>query len=117
MRKLSDFEGEAAIDLWAEVIEYVSTIFSDPKVREHRNDSKINLAKEILKLHKSEICKILLAIDDTPINGMNIIARVVGILNELDSDPAIKDFFGMQGQKETKESSGSAMETTEAKER
>lgn len=116
MRRLSDYEGEAAIDIWAEIIEYVSVIFADPEVKKHAKDSKIGFAKTILKLHKKEVCDILLTIDPTPINGINIISRTVGLLNELGADPAVKDFFAMQGQKETKESSGSATVTTEEKE-
>lgn len=116
MKKLSDYKDEAAIDLWADLLEYASVIFSDPEVRKVANGSKIKLAKTMLKLHKKEVCEMLLAIDDEPINGLNIVIRLVSILNEVGEDPALRDFFGMQSQNETQESSGSATETTEEKE-
>lgn len=114
MKRLSDYKGEAAIDLWADLLEYASDIFTDPEVRKAMNGSKVKLAKTMLKLHKKEVCDMLLAIDETPVNGLNVIARLVTILNEIGEDPDLKDFFGLQGQKDQEEYSGSAMENTEA---
>lgn len=116
MKKLSDYKDEAAIDLWADLLEYASVIFTDPEVKKAADGSKIALAKTMLKLHKEDVCKMLLVIDDTPINGLNIVIRLVSILNEVGEDPELRDFFGLPGQKEKQESSGSATENTEAKE-
>lgn len=116
MRKLSDFKGEEAIDLWADIMETASVIFTDPEVKKHAGESTIEFAKALLKLHKKEVCDILLAIDDTPINGMNILIRLISVFNELGADPTLKDFFAMQGQNAIKESSGSATGNTKGKE-
>ena len=115
MKKLSDYQGEAAIDLWADLMDTASIIISDPKVRKKISGSKIELAKTMLKLHKKEVCDILLRIDDTPVNGLNILVRLLGLLEEAFNDPYLSDFFGMQGQNVTEEFSGSATENTKAK--
>lgn len=116
MKKLSDYKDEAAIDLWADLLENASVIFTDPKVKAVANGSKIELAKTMLKLHKKEVCEMLLTIDDEPINGLNILIRLVSILNEIGEDPELRDFFGLQGRKEEQESSGSATENIEEEE-
>ena len=115
MRRLSDYQGEEAIELWADIMDSASVIFSDKELRKYAEGSKINLAKAMLKSHKKEVCDILLRIDDTPINGFNIIVRLVQILEEIGANPEVRDFFGMQSQNEQQESSGSATENTEGK--
>lgn len=116
MKRLSDFKGEDAINLWAELLDSATAIFTDPEVKETMSKSKLEMAKTMLALHKKEVCEMLLAIDDTPVDGLNVLIRLVTILNEIGEDPELQDFFGLQGRKETQESSGSAMETTEEKE-
>lgn len=118
MKKLSDYKDEAAIDLWADIIDIASVIIKDDHIREvaqDENKSNLILAKELLKRHKKEISQILLLIDDTPINGLNILLRLIAILNEIGEHPELADFFAMQGQTEIEESSGSAMVNTEEK--
>lgn len=118
MKRLSDYKDEAAIDLWADIIEYASPIVSDEEVRKIAQDkdkSNLELAKEMVKRHKKEVCSILLAIDDTPINGINILTRLIELVNEIGESPEIADFFGFSGQNEAEESSGSATGNTKAK--
>ena len=117
MKRLSDFEGEAAIDLWADLMDSLSVIFSDPEIQKHAGGSNLDMAKAMLKAHKKEVCDILLAIDDTPINGMNILVRLVAIFDEVAEDPTLRDFFAMQGQNVTGKSSGSATANTKEKEK
>lgn len=119
MKKLSDYHGEDAIDLWADLIDIGSNIFADPKIIEMARSgvAKITLAKEMIKLHKKEVSDILLRIDDEPIDGLNVILRLVAILNEIGEHPELKDFFDMPSQTTTEESSGSVMENTGASER
>ena len=116
MRRLSDFKDEAAIDLWADIIDVASEIIQDEEIRDVARDEKqsnLSLAKTLLKKHKKEISQILLLIDDTPINGMNILIRLLALIDEIGEHPEVADFFGMQGQTEQSESSGSATENTE----
>lgn len=115
MRRLSDFKDEEAIDLWADIMDSASGIIQDPEIQKlaNGNASVIVMAKQMLKSHKKEVCDILLRIDDTPINGLNLPMRTVSVLNEIGEYPELSNFFGMQGQNEVSESSGSAMENTE----
>ena len=117
MKKLSDYKDEAAIDLWADIIDVASPIVNDKEIRKIAQDESktdLELAKELLKKHKEPICDILLTIDETPINGINLLTRLIALINEIGESPEIADFFGFSGQTEIEESSGSATENTKA---
>ena len=118
MKKLSDYKDEEAIELWANLIEPIGEIISDKEIANiaNSNRSKIVLAKEILKRHKKEAKEILLTLDDTPLNALNIVLRLVSLINELNEYEEIADFFVLQGQTKTDNSSGSATENTEEEE-
>lgn len=111
MKKLSDYKDEEAIELWADLIEPMSTIFADGKVRElyGSNITKIEMAKMILKLHPKESIDILKSIDPTPVDGLNIIFRLIALLTDLGRSNEFESFFGFAEQEQTEsESSGSA---------
>lgn len=116
MKKLSDYKGEQAIELWAELIEPLTAVLADKEVAAsfQSNKSVLSIAKTVLKLHPKEISDILLTIDDTPLNGLNVVIRFVDLLNELQTNDDVKSFFGFAGQeKEQSKSFGSATENTE----
>jgi C-terminal processing protease CtpA/Prc len=120
MKKLSDYKNDAAVDLWADLLDPLSDILTDEKVRKvvQGGKSRIEIAKEILKGHKKEAVEIMLRIDDTPIDGLNIVLRLVDIITDIGNNEEIKGFFGFAGQEQTgSESSGSHTENTEAKEK
>ena len=118
MKRLSDYQGEAAIELWMELLEPLTDIFSDKEVQNAitSGGSTLSKAKTVLKNHKKEAAEILLAIDDTPINGLNIILRLVNLLLEFEHSEDFADFFGSSAEA-TKESasSGSVTAITEEK--
>ena len=116
MKRLSDYKGEEAIDLWADLIEEFYEIMKDEKLSEYAKESRIKFANMILKRHKKEAANILLRIDDTPLNGLNILTRLVDVVTEISESPELMAFFGAQGQNEEQESSGSATENTKGKE-
>lgn len=119
MKKLSDFQGEEAVDLWADLLDPISEILTDKEVASLANSNKppIVIAKSILKNHKAEAEEILLRIDPAPLNGLNIIVRLVAILAEIGASDELKSFFGYSVQAKTdNESSGSAMVNIEASE-
>lgn len=120
MVKLSDYKGEEAIELWADLLDPISAIITDAEVAKviKSGKSRLEIAKEILRKHKEEATQILLRIDSDPIDGLNIVVRLVSILAEIGSNEEIRPFFGYAAQeKMEKESSGSAMVNTEAKEK
>ena len=62
--KLSDIQGDKALDLWAEIIEPVSMILSDESVKTvFKEESKLKLAQYIIKNHKKEIVEIMARLD------------------------------------------------------
>lgn len=120
MKRLTDYEGEEAIDLWADLLDPISTIINDKNVANviRSGASRIAIAQEILKNHKKETIQILLRIDQEPVNGLNLVVRLVEILADIGNNEEIKPFFGLSAQeKMEEESSGSAMVNTEAEEK
>lgn len=119
MKKFSDYQGEEAIELWADLLEPIAKILADEKIKKtyQSGQPKIVLAKEIINLHKTEAVSILTRIDPTPINGLNIITRLLNILSEIEETEELMDFFDTGEQVKTESvSSGSAMESTEDEE-
>lgn len=119
MKRLSDYQGEEAIELWADLLDPISDILTDTEVAQETKAGKppIVIAKIILKRHKEAAEQILLRIDPEPLNGLNIIIRLVALLAEIGSRDELKSFFGYAAQvKEKNTSSGLATESTEAEE-
>ena len=95
MKKLSDYQGEEAIELWADLLDPFIEIVGDQKISEMLRAKKppIATAREILKTYKKQATQILLRIDPTPLNGLNILIRLVTLLSEIGNDETIKSFF------------------------
>lgn len=119
MKKLSDYTGEEAIDLWADLLDPLTEILGDERIAEivKSGKPKMLIAKEVLKLHKKSAEAIMLRIDDTPINGLNIVIRLINILAEIGQNEEVRSFFGYAEQAKTEdESGGSVTENTEEEE-
>ena len=121
MRKLSEIKNEDALDFIADIIEPLSRICGDPELAEYRkNGEKItvaNLAKWVIKHHKSDVIECLAIIDGEPVEEYNrsvmeITFRVLEIMNDKD----LISLFTSQSLTTEKTSSGSATENIEAKE-
>ena len=115
MKKLSDYKDEQAIELWADLLDPLVEIFKDQRIIDAFRSGKptIVLAQEMIKSHANEVSKMLLIVDPTPLNGLNILIRLVGVLNELMEDPTLSDFFGLSAVVKKQETSfGSATENT-----
>ena len=114
MKKLSDYTGVEAVELWADLLEPMTKIIGDSDVANKLRAKlpPILIAKEILKKNPNEAVEVMERIDDTPVDGFNILARLVSLLNEFMSNPATKDFFTSVAVTE-ETSFGSATENTE----
>ena len=120
MKRLSDYKGDEAIELWADLLEPLTEILTDKEIANtfRSGKSKILIAKTILKDHKKDAEKILLRIDPTPIDGLNIVLRLVALLGELGESEELKSFFGFAEQvKMANESFGSVTANIEAEEK
>ena len=119
MKKLSDYKGEEAIELWADLLDPFIEIIGDPNISGLLKAKKppVITAREILKNYKKQATEILLRIDPTPVNGLNILIRLISLLTEIGNDPTMKSFFESSAEAEKGETpSGSAMVNTEGKE-
>lgn len=117
MKKLSDYKGEDAIEIWADLLTPLGAIINDEKIAKAvtSGENRILIAKQILESHKKEATEILLRIDNTELNGLNILIRLANILQELGESEELKSFFGYAEQVTMgNEYSGSATENTEA---
>lgn len=113
MKKLTDYTGDEAIELWADLLEPLTIILSDKKVVNsiQSGQAKMLIAKEILKAHSKEAKEILLRIDPAPIDGLNIVLRLVAVITDIGKSEEVKSFFAYAAQaKMDDESTGSPME-------
>lgn len=113
MKKLSDYKDNEAIELWADLLDPLTAILTDENIRKviQSGKSKMEIAKTILKEHQKEAVDIMTRIDPEPINGLNIILRLVALLADIGENEEIKSFFGYAEQ--AKMQSGSIGSPTE----
>ena len=119
MKRLSDYQGEEAVELWADLLDPISDILTDKEVQDitKSGQAPIVIAKTVMKNHKAEAEKILLRVDPEPLDGLNIVVRLVALFSEIGTNDDLKSFFGYAAQaKEKSTSSGLATESTEAEE-
>ncbi len=114
MKRLSDYKDDEAIELWADLLEPIGRIIMDDAVKSSikGGNAPIVIAHTILKDHSKDAAEILLRIDPAPLNGMNIVTRLVALIKEIGTNEDMKDFFGFAGTKMVGASSGSATENT-----
>lgn len=116
MKKLSDYEGNEAIELWADLLKPMTKIFGDPDVANVMKSHKppVIIAQTILESHTAEATEIMLRIDPTPINGLNLITRLVSLVMEFVNTEELRGFFpSVEPDVMESESGGSAMANTE----
>lgn len=96
MRKLSDYKGDEAIELWADLLLPITNMMRDSTIRDGLASGKpsIETAQDLLRSHKEEVTQILLRIDSTPLDGLNIVVRLIELLVEIEKSPDLKGFFG-----------------------
>ena len=112
--KLSDFTGDKAVEVLADIMIPASTIMADEGFKEmvKKGTSYMNIAGYILKQHKSAVLDMYEPLMQesrekaTPIKLIQLIMDIV-------QDPELSNLFTSQGQQETLTSSGSAMASTE----
>ena len=115
--RLSDIKGEAALDVFVNIIDPASEILTDDKLQQlvRKNATRMELVKVAIKNHKKAVIEILAALEGkTPeeyeVSVLTLPAKLIEIFN----DPELVSLFQLQGQTQT--SSGSATENIEAEE-
>lgn len=101
--KLSDYQGEEAIELWVDLLDPIHEILSDEEVKKTIKSGQpvIKIVQSILKKHKEQAVEILQRIDPAPIDGMTVILRLANLLKEVGEREEIKAFFGYAEEAET----------------
>lgn len=114
MKRLSDYKDEDAIILWGDLFEPIMKILADPAVVEAMKGGEVTkIVKTVLKEKAEEAKECLLIIDNTPINGINMITRLTGLITDLIQSEEFGSFFKSAEQEKTvRVSSGSATENT-----
>lgn len=117
--KLSDYQGEDALDLLADILDPITDIASDAELKKVISNRKNNLeiVMYLLKHHKKEILAVLaridgVAVEDYKCNVFTLTKSVLEIIN----DESVAELFRSQGQKMVDSSFGSATENTEGAE-
>ena len=111
--KLSEYQGEAALDLLADLIEPAGEIMSDKEIGELFKKNRFKAIGLAIKNHKKAVMQIMATMEGVPVEEYkcNVSTLPVKIL-ELLNDPALVQLFTYQGQTGDANSSGSASENT-----
>ena len=112
--KLSEYQGETALDVLADLIEPAGEIMSDKEIGEVFKENKFKAIGLAIKNHKKAVMQILATMDGVPVDEYkcNVFSLPVKIL-ELLNDPDLVQLFTYQGQTGDAKSSGSASENIE----
>ena len=112
--KLSEYQGEAALDILADLIEPAGEIMSDKEIGEVFKENRFKAIGLAIKNHKKAVMQILATMDGVPVEEYkcNVFSLPVKIL-ELLNDPDMIQLFQYQGQTGDAKSSGSASVNTE----
>ena len=112
--KLSEYQGEAALDVLTDLIEPAGEIMSDKEIGEVFKENRFKAIGIAIRNHKKAVIQIMAAMDGVPVEEYkcNVFTLPVKIL-ELLNDPDIVQLFTYQGQTGDANSSGSASENTE----
>lgn len=117
MKKLSDYTGKEAIELWADLFDPLSKILTDDEIQKDMVGANVvlmDVAKKTLQKYPDEIFGILERLDDSEINGANVLSRIMILLAELRYGNRVSAFFNSAEQEiSDEESFGSAMVNTE----
>lgn len=114
--KLSEYRGEAALDLLADIMDPVSEILQDEAFKKAASGwTVLNMAKAAIKGHKRAVIEILARMEgEEPdeyagkINFLTLPKKVIEVLNDKD----LREGFTSAGQTMESESSGSLMVIT-----
>ena len=115
--RLSDYKNEAAIELFADMMEPAGKILSDDEVKEAFSAQPVDKAgiiQLLMKKHSSEVVDILRLIDGGDPKTYTISFLEIPLkLMELINDPEVLMLFMPQGQNAGSDASGSAMDSIE----
>lgn len=114
--RLSDYKGEEALDVLADMLEPTSKIVNDDKVKDLIGKSKLELVAYVIRNHKEDVLKLMAALErkdvETFKNTVTVFTLPMKLLDII-NDPDVQLLFTYQGQKGDATSSGSVSETAD----
>ena len=112
--KLSEFTGEKAVEILADIMIPASTIIADEnfKAMVNQGETYMTIAGYILKQHKEAILDMYEPLMQEPRDKATPI-KIVQLIMDIVQDPELNSLFTSEGQQETLTSSGSVMASTE----
>lgn len=115
MKKLSEYRGEEALDVLADLIEPAAEIMQDKElVKLFREKNMATAAKVAIKNHKRAVLNIMARLEDVdPAEYAPSVFALPMKLLEIFNDPELINLFSSQGQNTEQTNSGSATEITE----
>ena len=107
--KLSEYQGEEALDLLADLIEPAGEIMSDKEIGEVFKENRFKAIGMAIKNHKKAVMQIMATMDGVPVDEykFNVFTLPLKIL-EILNDPELVQLFTCQGQMVDANSSRSA---------
>lgn len=117
--KLSEYKNEDALELLADLLEPVASIFADTEVKRiFETGTKIDTIKHVLKNHSKKVIEILARLEGVKVSEYDAnIAKMVASLLEILNDEDLISFFTSQEQTAEKIPSGSVTENIKEKEK
>lgn len=118
MKRLSEYEGEEALDILADLIVPAADIFSDKRIAAlYRAGKRAECIKIAIREHKQAVIELLAVLEreDPKTYKPKIMTLPLQLLQVL-NDPEVVGLFRSQAQETESASFGSATENTEATE-
>lgn len=114
MKKLSEYKGEEALELLADLIEPMSVIMTDKEIHALFKENRFKAISLAIKKHKDAIIEILAILDGVPVDKYecNLLTLPVTILALL-NDKEMLQLFTSAGQMGDATSFASLSENTE----
>ena len=115
MRSLTEIKGDDALELIADLLEPVTEITADEKVKNAYQSENIGSAiKVAIKEHKTAVIAILAALNECDVKDYNpSVAQIVKDALAVVNDRALLDLFTYPNQKSEENTSGSVSESSE----
>ena len=120
--KLSDYKGEAALDVLADIIEPLTMILADEEMQKLAKTHAPTLAyvKPAIKNHKQQVFEVLARLENEPVEEFKANCSLITLpkmLLDLFNDPEVQSLFTQQVQtaENSQPHSGSVTAITEAK--
>lgn len=115
MKKLSEFCGEDALEVLADIIEPASEIMTDKElIALFRSRQMAKASALALRHHPKSILRIMARLDEAdPATYSPSLIQLPKMLVELFNDPELVDLFTSQGRTTDQTNSGSATENSE----